>query len=87
MSIKIIPAITATHSVREYQKLVALVDRRIAENSSIESMQFWNSFQHQRALEIATEAGITIFQLVDSWIEWTESVDAARADYMAKVGA
>lgn len=87
MSIKIIPAITATHSVREYQKLVSLVNRRLAESSSIENTQFWHEFLHQRALEIASEANIGIFELVESWIEWTESVDAARADYMSKVGA
>lgn len=83
----IIPAIKATPAVIEYQKLSALVDRRTPAGTDLDSIRFWLNLYSERGLEIANRYNMTMLELVDAWCEWTASVDAARADYMAKVGA
>lgn len=83
----IIPAIKATPAVIEFQKLHALVERRTPANADADTIRFWINIYSDRAEEIANTYGMTTLELVNAWCEWTDSVDAARADYIAKVGA
>jgi hypothetical protein len=68
----------ATPAVTEYQKLSALVDRRIEENDSMDNVRFWLDRYHTAGTEIAERHGLTILDLVDAWTAWCDAIDADR---------
>jgi len=68
----------ATPAVMEYQRLTSVVDRRIEENNSLDSIRFWMNQLHTRGTDIAERHGVTIFELVDAWVAWTQTIDAER---------
>lgn len=68
----------ATPAVKAYQRLTSVIDRRLEEQPSLDATRFWLNQYHVRGTEIASEHGLTIFELVDAWVAWTKAIDAER---------
>lgn len=67
-----------TEAVREYQRLNSLITRRINESNGPADRAFWVRLHEAKALEITAKFEVSMSELVDSWIEWTETVEAER---------
>ena len=69
-----------TAAVREYQRLQHLVNRRCNENQDLETKKFWVNVGYEKAAEIAQANNLTIFDLVDAWETWTETIEKEREE-------
>ncbi len=69
-----------TAGVREYQKIQHLVNRRIQETDNTDIKKFWVNLHAEKAAEIAQANSLTIFQLVEAWETWTETIEKERAE-------
>lgn len=74
----------ASAHVMAYQKLQSVIARKISETSRPEDWRFWNQRLHDGATEIAETYGVSIFQIVDEWESWAESVDIQRKRIIAE---
>ena len=75
-----------TEAIREYQKLQHLVNRRIEETDNIDSKKFWVNLFFEKTKEIAQAHSLTIFDLIDQWETWAETVEKER-EAIRKAGA
>ena len=69
-----------TAAIREYQKLQHLVNRRCRENDDLETKKFWVTLGYEKAAEIANTHSLTIFELIDAWETWTETIEKEREE-------
>ena len=65
-------------AVIEFQKLNAVVNRKLSGAIDRGSRGYWTGYFNQRSSEIAQQYGISIETLVDSWVSWVDAVEQAR---------
>jgi hypothetical protein len=63
-------------AVIEFQKVNAIVNRKIQEAGS--NKAYWTSYYNQRSNEISAQYGISVSDLVDSWVSWVDAVEQAQ---------
>jgi hypothetical protein len=63
-------------AVIEFQKVNAVVNRKIQEAGS--NKAYWTGYYNQRSNEIAAQYGISVSDLVDAWVSWVDAVEQAR---------
>ena len=63
-------------AVIEFQKVNAIVNHKIQEAGS--NKAYWTSYYNQRSNEISAQYGISVSDLVDSWVSWVDAVEQAQ---------
>lgn len=65
-------------AVQEFQVLNSFINRKIDQSSSKEERGFWSGQYQIRTNEISKQYGISVSDLVDSWVSWVDAVEVAR---------
>jgi hypothetical protein len=63
-------------AVIEFQKLNAVVNNKIQQAGS--NKAYWTGYYNQRSNEISAKYGISVSDLVDSWVSWVDAVEQAQ---------
>ena len=63
-------------AVIEFQKVNAIVNNKIQAAGS--NKAYWTSYYNQRSNEISAQYGISVSDLVDSWVSWVDAVEQAQ---------
>ena len=63
-------------AVIEFQKVNAIVNNKIQKAGS--NKAYWTSYYNQRSNEISAQYGISVSDLVDSWVSWVDAVEQAQ---------
>jgi hypothetical protein len=73
---QVIKVEASSPAVIEFQKLNAVVNNKIHEAGS--NKAYWTSYYTQRSNEISAQYGISVSDLVDSWVSWVDAVEQAQ---------
>lgn len=65
-------------AVKEYQKINALIVRRIEETHNKDTRIAWVKHHNDCASEIAKRYGLTIEELIDAWLKWVQDIEITR---------
>lgn len=63
-------------AVIKFQKLNAVVNNKIQQAGS--NKAYWTDYYNQRSNEISAKYGISVSDLVDSWVSWVDAVEQAQ---------